>query len=544
MAPSVISEIDQAEAQVSSAQNTRGVCGFPDALAVPPADNQCSVAATTRHIRGSSLLLVGRLLAVVLNFAVQILIVRYLSKTEFGAFAFALVLVSFAVSFATFGLDKSLARFVPLYHERGDWARMFGTILLAFGTAVGVAALIVAGVLGLHIWSGQTMFTDSLTLSLLAVLIFLVPVEAIDRLLGSLICVFAKPRALFFRRYLLGPGLKLTVVLLLVALGANAFFLTGGYLVGGLIGTAVYAVLLTKVLRKQGVLSQFRMRKIQVPAAEVYGFSAALFGSDMLSLMRGIVAVFLLGYFHSTLEVADLRAVLPIAGLNKVVLDSFQLLYLPSATRMFARDDTAGINRLYWRTAAWVALLSFPCLIACCSLAGPVTTLLLGDRYANAAPILAVLSVGYFFNAALGFNALTLKVYGQVRVIVANDVLGAVTLIGANLLLIPPYGAMGAAVATCATFVIHNLLNQAALLKAPGIEVFERRYIALYVTMATAAAVLLALQTTLAPPLYVSIGLALAVCIVVQWAFRDLLAIGNMFPELARFPLIRLLVGT
>jgi O-antigen/teichoic acid export membrane protein len=211
---------------------------------------------------------------------------------------------------------------------------------------------------------------------------------------------------------------------------------------------------------------------------------------------------------------------------------------------MYARDNTAGINHLYWQTAAWVALLSFPGLIACCSLAGPVTTLLLGERYAAAGPILAVLSVGYFFNAALGFNALTLKVYGRVRVIVINDLLGAVTLVAANLLLVPRYGVMGAAVATCATFIIHNLLNQVALLKVPGIEVFERRYIALYLTMATAAAVLLALQTVVAPPLYVSIVAAIAVCLLVQWAFRDLLAIGNMFPELARSRFVRVLLGT
>src|SRR5690242_20660670 len=41
-----------------------------------------------KHMRGSSLLLVGRGLATLINFAVQVLVVRYLSVAEFGAFAF------------------------------------------------------------------------------------------------------------------------------------------------------------------------------------------------------------------------------------------------------------------------------------------------------------------------------------------------------------------------------------------------------------------------------------------------------------------------
>ena len=43
--------------------------------------------STRRSIRGSSLLMGGRMISMGINYLVQLLIVRYLSTTEYGAFA-------------------------------------------------------------------------------------------------------------------------------------------------------------------------------------------------------------------------------------------------------------------------------------------------------------------------------------------------------------------------------------------------------------------------------------------------------------------------
>ena len=59
---------------------------------------------TAKQIRGSSLLLVGRFVSRGINFGVQILTVRYLSLTDYGAFAYALAIVNIGQSLATLGL--------------------------------------------------------------------------------------------------------------------------------------------------------------------------------------------------------------------------------------------------------------------------------------------------------------------------------------------------------------------------------------------------------------------------------------------------------
>src|SRR5690606_6629489 len=111
-------------------------------------------------------------------------------------------------------------------------------------------------------------------------------------------------------------------------------------------------------------------------------------------------------------------AVVPVARLNQVVLQSFTFLYTPLAARMYAKEDTENINDLYWRTAIWILIFSFPVFAVTFSLAQPVTIFLFGERYADSGIILAILSLGYYFNAALGFNNHTLRVYGVIRYIV------------------------------------------------------------------------------------------------------------------------------
>jgi O-antigen/teichoic acid export membrane protein len=71
--------------------------------------------ATQKNIRGSSILLAGRFLSLAANFAIQVLTVRALSKSDYGAFGYALSVVSFCSNLTVVGLDKTISRFVPIY---------------------------------------------------------------------------------------------------------------------------------------------------------------------------------------------------------------------------------------------------------------------------------------------------------------------------------------------------------------------------------------------------------------------------------------------
>jgi O-antigen/teichoic acid export membrane protein len=63
-----------------------------------PAPGKPKTGSARKLVRGSTLLLAGRLISKLANFATQILIVRYLSQSAYGEFAYALSVITVAQS--------------------------------------------------------------------------------------------------------------------------------------------------------------------------------------------------------------------------------------------------------------------------------------------------------------------------------------------------------------------------------------------------------------------------------------------------------------
>jgi O-antigen/teichoic acid export membrane protein len=517
--------------------------------ASPPAEPADGVepsgppTTTGKYLRGSSLLLAGRGVSLLLNLAVQVLSVRVLSKSDYGAFAYALGVASIGSSAVLLGLDKAVSRFVPLYQERGEERKAFGTLALAVALVVGLgisAVLIIYGLRGVLLGS---VVSDPLSLALLLILIALAPIQALDSLLQHVIAIFVGARAIFFRRHVVGPGLKLAAVLLVMAASGDAYLLAYGYLAAGLLGVALYVWILVRVWHRSGVLARLRLRTLELPVRELLGYSLPLLSSVLVTLIAGSFAVVLLEYFHGTREVAAFRAVLPVARLNLVVLESFSLLFIPLASRMFARGDRDGLNDLYWQTATWISVLTFPVFAITVCLARPVTLLLFGSAYASSASLLGILSVGFYFYAALGFNAFTLRVHGRVGPVFVINTVAAVLGVGITALLAARFGAVGAALGVTCTLVLHSLLNHVGLLVLnTGVRLLNGRFLRIYVVIEAMAGGLLAVQEWFSPPVYASLALTgLAWLGVIRLTRRELDP-ATTFPELMRIPLARRLL--
>ncbi|MDP8899831.1 MAG: oligosaccharide flippase family protein, partial [Actinomycetota bacterium] len=381
---------------------------------------------TREQIRGSVLLLSGQVISTLVGSAViQVLLVRHLSKTEYGAFAYALSVAILLEGFSSLGLSRAVARFIPIYDEEEDYPNVFGGLVLAIGATLGLGLAAVLLVNGIRGFIEGTLVNDTLAVSLLVILICLAPITALENVLDKTIVIFCSVRALFFRKYVLTPSLRLLVVVVLVVGDAGIQFLAFGYVAAGLIGLAAYGWILWRALYRRGLLQHFRLRGLTFPVREMLAFALPLLTTDLVFTVMTSSDAVMLGYFGEVEEVAALRAVVPFARLNQFVLLSFGLLFVPVASRLYARGDRAGINDLYWQSAAWIAVLSFPLFAMTSALASPLTILLLGERYADSASLLAVLAVGYYFHATLGFNGMVLSVFKKVRYIVCIDLLAA-----------------------------------------------------------------------------------------------------------------------
>lgn len=495
--------------------------------------------ATRKQIRGSGLLLAGRCVSLVLNFVTQVLIVRYLSKSDYGAWAYCLSLIALFQAFSSLGLKRAITRFVPIYHEEEDYGKMFGTILLVIISII-VTGMLFAGGVHLAPDSISLMMKDnSEVIKILLVMIFIVPAQAIDGILIGIFACFSKSRVIFFRRYLLAPFFKLLVVVAIMYFESSVILLAYGYLIVSVLGILIFLWLLMRLFRQEGLNQHFSLKTLDIPAKVIFAFTLPLLTTDLVQAVMHTTNTLLLGYFHTAEEVALFRVIIPLAHINTMVLASFGLLYTPMAARLYARQDYSGINGVYWQTAVWLAVLSFPVFALTFTSARPLTLMLYGDRYAESWLYLQIMAGAYYFHVLLGFNALTLTVLGKVRYVVIINIIALIINIALNLLFIPRFGALGAALGTGGSIVCHNLLNQLGLLKS-GINIFDRQYLYLYFAIIIATLILFMIQFV-TDNIYIQIILIMIASLIIVRISAHKLKIEETFPELMKVRALRIL---
>ncbi|MCP4170230.1 MAG: oligosaccharide flippase family protein [Fuerstiella sp.] len=495
---------------------------------------ETSATVTRKLIRGSSLLTLGRVIAIVVNFAVQVITVRFLIKSDYGAFAYGLSIVSMGASFALFGLGRTLNRFAPLFQERREFGRMAGTVMLSLccvtAIGLGVVVLVLAG----QGFIGSTLVHDPLSLSLLLILIVLAPLKAVDSIFEEMFATFANPKALFIRRHLVGPLLKLMCVLPLIFAHSDVRLLAISYLIGGVLGTGYSAIVLWSVLKKADLLKYFRRDSIQIPARQVFGFSLPLMSTDLLVMARIALVTVVLEFCHGALAVAAFRAVLPVARLNTFVAESFRLLFSPAISRMYARGDVSSIDRVYWRTMAWIAVATFPLFLICIGLSDVITIALFGSEYADSAGILSLLATGFYLSSIVGFNNEILKAHGYVGRIFLTDMLTIASAILLHLMFVPVWGPLGAAASTTLVLLIRPIGNQITIYRLGLLREIDWGCMRLFLLMIQATVIAWLLPGQIGNSVTNQLLTTIVGSLVVLVAALPVLDISHTFPELMR----------
>jgi O-antigen/teichoic acid export membrane protein len=493
------------------------------------------------NIRASSAMLLGQVSALAVSFVVQIVVVRHLTKVDYGAFAWALSVVLLLQSVMSLGLDRASARFLAMFDERRDYQRLFGFIAIETTVLLGLGTLVVATTWAVgYGWAPLAPSHRAVTVLLL--LVPLAPLQAIDTIVVEMFAVFASPWSVFMRRYVLEPLLRLIVAVLLVTNNQRSYFLAVGYVVVAVAGLTTYLVLLVRLFKRIGLSAHFAPRSFVWPWRETARFCVPLLLTTLVAVATTEGAAIALGLTSGPTAVAQFRAVQPFAALNLVALYSFTTLFTPAIARMAARGSTSGVRLLYWRTALWVATLTFPVMVVTTVFAHQFVDLVLGQRYASSAAVLSVLSVGYYVNAALGYNGLTVQVLGRSTWVFITSCVTLMTAIVALTLLARSFGAPGAAVGVLVTLLVHNALKQAGLGFGLDIHVLDRDHLLMLGRVTVLTLALAAVDAFASPPLWSAIVATFcAWLLLIRWS-RHSLQVDSSFPEIVRMPLVRWLL--
>ena len=207
--------------------------------------------------------------------------------------------------FITLGLHRADPVLLPL-RGGGDHRRLVGTILFNIAVIVGLGRVLVIGVALAQGALTANGLLDPTATAILLILVALAPIDALDDMLIALFAVLGSPRAIFLRRYLIGPLLRLIVAATLVLADGDAMQLAIGYLLATLLGLVTRRDLRADPRPARRVPHAASAPPI-VPIREVLTFSVPLLSNDGVWLLVNTLPLIVLTASRGLEEVAGSR---------------------------------------------------------------------------------------------------------------------------------------------------------------------------------------------------------------------------------------------
>jgi O-antigen/teichoic acid export membrane protein len=143
----------------------------------------------------------------------------------------------------------------------------------------------------------------------------------------------------------------------------------------------------------------------------------------------------------------------------------------PRLAEALSTGDHAAANRLYQTATGWLVLVTWPiCLlvIAC----APWYLRFFGDEYVAGRPVVLVLAGAMLVATGCGMVDMVLAMAGRTSLNLGNVLAALVVMIGLDVLLIPRWGALGAATGLACAMVVNNLLPLAQVYRGTGLHPF------------------------------------------------------------------------
>ncbi len=382
-----------------------------------------------------------RIVGAGLAYATQVLLARLLGKAEYGTFATVWVWTNVLGHAALWGLSLSACRFIPHYRARGenDLVRGFLAGGAVFTVLSGLATVALGSAL---LWLGRDWIDDAYVWPV-AMALVLVPLfalqdyaEAVAR--GFNWAALAIAPTYILRNALIGMTL---VASILLGAPAEAWVAVACTLAALMLGLLVHTILLVR-----------RMRRALPPAQKSYRLrewtiaSLPLAAVDLAHTGFNFVDVILLSFFLPPEAVAVYFAATRI--LQFVVFASYaaSAVTAPRFAEAKARGDLGSLRALIVRTARLTSAATV--LIGAGVLgAAPLLLQLFGPGFEASFVPLAILVIGVVAYSAFGPAEDVLNMLGGERVSAAVALAALAVAVVLNLLLIPRFGVMGAAIA-------------------------------------------------------------------------------------------------
>ena len=416
--------------------------------------------------KGGSVVFVGLIAELAISFVAKIVIARFLGREIYGGVSLGITVMSVISVFTLLGLNTGVARYLPRYDTL---ERRRGVILSAFQIVVPLSIAVSIIIFVFAEWIATVLFNDPEITPILRIFALIIPLTSVVRLTISSIQGMKHTVAKVYIKNLSLPIGRFVAVGVAIYLGIYGLGVAGAYAFSYVLATtlSVWYLYRSTPLFDHDVVPVGIHREILV-------FSLPLLVSAASWLIFSDLDTFMLGYYSQTGDVGVYNTVYPLAELLTIALSSIGFVATPMFSELHAGEEFGLLSNVYEILTKWVFLATFPVLAVFVLFPQTIIRVTFGAEYVVGAASLVVLSTAFFSHAVAGPNSNALTAIGKTRLIMYDNAVVAVVNFVLNIVLIPRYSVLGAAVATAVAYVMLNVIYSYQLYQVAGIVPVSR----------------------------------------------------------------------
>jgi O-antigen/teichoic acid export membrane protein len=181
--------------------------------------------------------------------------------------------------------------------------------------------------------------------------------------------------------------------------------------------------------------------------------------AGVLRLASTKLDTILVGLLASPATVAIYRIAIQFGRAPVLVADSLYTAVYPTFARSLAKDRVDQVRHIAYRVTIIMAAVSVPIGIGLALASSPLMSLLAGDAFRSAAPAFAICLGGVLPYVVFFWTQPLMLATGHAGAVLRIMALATVTQVGTLLLLVPGFGAKGAAAALALMYIIAVVLQ-------------------------------------------------------------------------------------
>jgi O-antigen/teichoic acid export membrane protein len=406
------------------------------------------------------------------GFLTALLLARFLGREGYGLYAFSFAWAALLALVSTIGVDRFLVRGIAVYEVQEKWQLMQGllrrsnqlVLLTSMTVALGSCIIAVA-------WLSPSLRGPFF------VAMLLVPLTSLTFLRQGAMQAFGRVVSGQLPELLVRPLLILAGICALESLGRGILSPTTA--LGVNVAAVATAFAVGSVLLLRALPTDLRLVRPEFATREWIRASLP---------MMLVAGIWTLNYYIGTLVTGTLRGPGD-AGVYTVVQNSAALIVLfmvaanmplaPAVARLHARGDRRQLERTSERIAWAVLLVSAP-ICAVLAIFPSVVLGFFGSGFQAGSTALTIVALGQLVNAASGPSANVLVMTGH-QIAAARAVgAGALANLVLSILLVPPLGVTGAAIAFASSLALWNVALVVIARRRLGVNVTAFRRLSVY----------------------------------------------------------------